>query len=213
MARRQRQKSGAAAPTGGIPVAAEDPPIAPDFNLSDYRLAGGRPGIDAIAANICSGADAKNGESPRAFPASLPEFVSTHDRSQRSADGRGLALGDHAAQGPAVEIDRALATANEHGGRLQLSEMLRLKGELMSMVSRRAEAEACLRQSIAIAERQGAKLPKLRSALSLARLLADKSKPREARAVLQPAYDAVTEGFDLTDLKAAAGLLAGFPNR
>ncbi len=109
-----------------------------------------------------------------------------------------------------VEIDRALATANRRGARFQLSEMLRLKGDLLTMLSksRLPEAEACFREAIDVAERQGAKLPKLQATMSFARLLAGKGEPAQARALLQPAYDAITEGRDLIDLKAAATLLA-----
>jgi hypothetical protein len=44
--------------------------------------------------------------------------------------------------------------------------------------------------------------------MSFARLLVGKGEAAQARALLQPAYDAITEGRDLTDLKAAAALLA-----
>jgi predicted ATPase len=113
-----------------------------------------------------------------------------------------------------VEIDRALSMANQHGGRFQFSEILRLKGELLAMLSKSKfpEAQACFREAIAAADKQGAKLPKLRSAMSLARLLAGKGGAAKARAVLQPAYEAITEGRDLSDLKAAAMLLADWRN-
>ena len=100
-----------------------------------------------------------------------------------------------------------------HDGRgqhFQLSEILRLKGDLLAMLSksRLDEAEACFREAIDVAERQGAKLPKLQATMSFARLLVGKGEAAQARALLQPAYDAITEGRDLTDLKAAAALLA-----
>ena len=79
--------------------------------------------------------------------------------------------------------------------------------------SRLPEAEASLRKAIATADKQGAKLPRLRSALSLARLVANRREPAAARALLQPAYDAVTEGRDLADLKSAAAMLADLGNR
>jgi predicted ATPase len=114
-----------------------------------------------------------------------------------------------------IEIDRALALANQHGSHFQVSEMLRLKGELLASLSksRLGDAEASVRMAIAAADRQRAKLPKLRSAMSLARLLADRGEAAEARALLRPAFDAVTEGRDLTDLRAAAALLADLGSR
>jgi DNA-binding SARP family transcriptional activator/predicted ATPase len=113
-----------------------------------------------------------------------------------------------------VEIERALSEANTHGGRLQFSEILRLKGELLLMRSkaRRGEAEACFRESLEVADRQGAKLPKLRSATSLSRLLADRGDVAGALSLLLPAHEAVAGGRDLADLKAAAALLAELRN-
>jgi DNA-binding SARP family transcriptional activator/predicted ATPase len=113
------------------------------------------------------------------------------------------------------EIDQALVTANQRGGRFQLPEMLRLKGELLAMLahSRLPEAETCFREAIAVADKQGAKLPKLRSAMSLARLLADIGEARNACSVLQPACEVITQGRDLSDLKAARALLANLKNQ
>lgn len=108
------------------------------------------------------------------------------------------------------EVDRALSAANQNGARFQMSEMLRVKGELLLMQEPEPgaeEAQACLREAIAVADQQGAKLPKLRSALSLARLLKRSSVPAQARTLLEPAYTAITEGLDLPDLKEAAALL------
>ena len=44
--------------------------------------------------------------------------------------------------------------------------------------------------------------------MSLARLLASRGGAPEARAVLTPAYEWFTEGFDTADLIAAKALLA-----
>jgi DNA-binding SARP family transcriptional activator/predicted ATPase len=108
------------------------------------------------------------------------------------------------------QIEHALVTAERNGARFQFSEMLRLKGELLATLSnaRRKEAGACFRESIAAADEQGAKLPKLRSATSLARLLMTEGNAGTARVVLQSAYHAITEGHDTSDLKAAGALLA-----
>ena len=113
------------------------------------------------------------------------------------------------------EVERALASARRRGERFQLSEMLRMQGELLMMLSRSRlpEAEACLRKAIAAADKQGAKLPKLRSAQSLARLLADRGETTKARDVLQPSVDAITEGRGLSDVRMAAALLKELGNR
>ena len=44
--------------------------------------------------------------------------------------------------------------------------------------------------------------------MSFAKLLVGKGEAAQARALLQPAYDAIAQGRELTDLKAAAALLA-----
>jgi len=109
-----------------------------------------------------------------------------------------------------VEIERALSMARLHGARFQFSEILRLKGELELMRSknRLREAEASFRESIEVADRQGAKLPKLRSARSLALLLAARGEVREAATLLRRSYDAISGGRDLGDMQASAALLA-----
>jgi predicted ATPase len=114
-----------------------------------------------------------------------------------------------------VEVERALAKAEGNGARFQISEMLRLKGELLSMVSKssRSEALACYREAMAAADEQGAKLPKLRAALSLARLLTAEGKAQAARVALRSAYGALTEGRDTADARQAAVLLAELGSR
>jgi predicted ATPase len=112
-----------------------------------------------------------------------------------------------------AEIERALATADRHGARFQISEMLRLKGELLAMLSNLPAAQACYRQAIAAADQQGAKLPKLRSALSLARLLMEKGGVARARETLLPAYGAISEGRDTADVREAETLLAELRGR
>jgi DNA-binding SARP family transcriptional activator/predicted ATPase len=107
------------------------------------------------------------------------------------------------------EIDRALTVANENGARFQVSEMLRLKGELLirNATPRMDEAEECLRQSLEAAVSQDAKLPGLGSALSLARLLKRNGNAAEARSILRPAYEAIREGRDLADMEQARLML------
>jgi predicted ATPase len=88
------------------------------------------------------------------------------------------------------------------------AETLRLRGDLLIADGHDpAAAEAYYKRSIALAQRQRAKLFELRSATSLARLWRDQSKPVEARDLLVPIYNWFTEGFDAPDLKEAKALL------
>jgi DNA-binding SARP family transcriptional activator/predicted ATPase len=114
-----------------------------------------------------------------------------------------------------AEIDRALCAANRRGARFQLSEMLRLKGELLAAHSHAAmaQAQACFREAIVTAQSQGASLPLLRAAISLARLGAENGDAANSRSVLEPACEAITQGDDLPDVRAARELLARLVER
>ena len=72
-----------------------------------------------------------------------------------------------------AEVERALTAALENGALFQYSELLRLKGELLLRKTHldRAEAKALFHNAVETAQRQGARLPQLRAATSLARLL------------------------------------------
>ena len=88
-------------------------------------------------------------------------------------------------------------------------EFLRLKGELLIALDRKAtaDAEVAFRQAIDIAQRQSSKSWELRAAMSMARLWRDQGRRNEARDLLAPVYDWFTEGFDTLDLKKAKTLL------
>jgi predicted ATPase len=68
-------------------------------------------------------------------------------------------------------------------------------------------AEDRFRQALDSARRQGALSFELRAATSLARLLHDRGRSTEGKALLRPVYDRFTEGFDTADLKVAKALL------
>jgi predicted ATPase len=64
-----------------------------------------------------------------------------------------------------------------------------------------------LYRALEIARRPEARSFELRAATSLARLLRDRGRSDEARALLAPVYEGFTEGFDTADLKDAKALL------
>lgn len=107
------------------------------------------------------------------------------------------------------EVERALSTAKEHNARFQFSEILRLKGELLLMLSKSNgdTVKACFCESLETADKQGARLAKLRSAVSLARFFHAKGDPVNARAVLQPSFAVIIEGHHTPALEEAATLL------
>ncbi len=70
----------------------------------------------------------------------------------------------------------------------------------------RRKPATCAR--LELSRRQGARAWELRTATDLAALLAREGKPERARALLQPVFEAFTEGLDTADLKAAQSLLS-----
>jgi class 3 adenylate cyclase/tetratricopeptide (TPR) repeat protein len=89
-------------------------------------------------------------------------------------------------------------------------EVRRLEGELLLRRSASAAdvAERKFRDALGLARKRGEKSLELRAAMSLARLLASRGSAPEGRAVLAPAYEWFTQGFDTADLIAAKSLLA-----
>ena len=89
------------------------------------------------------------------------------------------------------------------------SEILRMRGVLLTLTGDRVAAEASFRDAIAVAQQQSAKFFELRAALDLARHWHAQGKHDEARDLLAPIYGWFTEGFDTLDLKEAKALLDG----
>ncbi len=106
-------------------------------------------------------------------------------------------------------LAEALAAVHNTGERWCEVELYRLKGELLLARSGEdhGEAEACFRQALETARRQGAKSLELRAAMSLSRLWQQQGKGDEARELLAPIYGWFTEGFDTADLQEAKVLL------
>jgi tetratricopeptide (TPR) repeat protein len=88
-------------------------------------------------------------------------------------------------------------------------EILRLRGELRLKQEQTELAEGDFRDSIALAQKIGAKAWELRATMSLARLLAKQGHCDEARVMLAEIYGWFTKGFDTADLKDAKALLDG----
>jgi predicted ATPase/DNA-binding winged helix-turn-helix (wHTH) protein len=107
-------------------------------------------------------------------------------------------------------IDETISRVEESGELYLLPEALRMKGcaILASPESRVDGAEACFIQSLECSRRQGARGWELRTAIDLARLLANRGKPKEARKLLQPIFEQFTEGRDTADPQKAERLLA-----
>ncbi len=109
-------------------------------------------------------------------------------------------------------LQRAQAHMAEHDEHMWEAEVLRLSGELHDLQNAGAEVvDDCFARAIRIARVQGARSFELRAATSQARRWCDRGCGPQARALLQPVYEAFTEGHDSADLRAAAALLAVLP--
>ncbi|MDX2169992.1 MAG: adenylate/guanylate cyclase domain-containing protein [Deltaproteobacteria bacterium] len=89
------------------------------------------------------------------------------------------------------------------------AELLRLRAALLAARGDQAsDVAAAYREAIATAQRDGTRLLERRAAIALARLLAAGGQRDEARALLAPLQASFSEGFDTSDHRDAAAVLA-----
>ena len=105
-------------------------------------------------------------------------------------------------------IDDAIDVAARNGNAFFLSATHRIKGDVLQMHPDfgRTDAEASYRESLEIARAQQARLPELRTTLSLCRLWQSQNRIAEALSALVPVHDWFQEGFGHPDLIAAQEL-------
>jgi len=104
-------------------------------------------------------------------------------------------------------IDGAIARATDSGLAVDLSELLRIKSQILAAQHDREPAMNCLTEALAVARAQSALAWELRSTITLARLLSEDGHRDQARHTLALVYDRFTEGFETADLKLARTLL------
>ena len=104
-------------------------------------------------------------------------------------------------------IQEALDSAAQRKERWCEPELLRIKAEVVAALGHQDDAEALLRQSLVLAQEQGALSWQLRTATSLARLLRNQGRLADAIACLKPVFGRFTEGFGTPDLISAKQLL------
>jgi predicted ATPase len=106
-----------------------------------------------------------------------------------------------------VTINGAIAHAKNSGVEFYLSEVLRIKSQILAAQHDRESAMNCLTEALAVARTQSALAWELRSTMTLARLLSEDGQRDQARHTLALVYDRFTEGFETADLKLARALL------
>ena len=112
-------------------------------------------------------------------------------------------------------ICEAVSWAETRGRILELIDLLRVKGEILTSMSQQdaGEGEACLLESLQLARERGLLSFELRVGISLARLWADRAQRDKALDLLDPIFDRFSEGFQTRDLVAAANLLQQLRSR
>jgi predicted ATPase len=104
-------------------------------------------------------------------------------------------------------INGAMARAANSGVEFDLSELLRIKSQILAARHDRGSAMNCLTEALAVAREQSALAWELRSTMVLARMLSEDGQRDQARDTLALVYDRFTEGFETADLKLARALL------
>ncbi len=121
----------------------------------------------------------------------------------------GMAAAGQVAQALMV-IDEALAECEHTDERWSMTELLRIKGELLLLEGAPdapAAAENLFQQGLNWARRQAALSSELRCASSLARLWHNRARSEESRQLLLPIYNRFTEGFATSDQGVARSLM------
>jgi predicted ATPase/DNA-binding winged helix-turn-helix (wHTH) protein len=104
-------------------------------------------------------------------------------------------------------INGAIVHATRSGAQFDLSELLRIKSQILAARQERQSAIDCLTEALAVARQQSALSLELRATMVLARLLSDGGQRDQARHALGLVYDRFTEGFQTADLKRARAFL------
>jgi predicted ATPase/DNA-binding winged helix-turn-helix (wHTH) protein len=106
-----------------------------------------------------------------------------------------------------VTVNGGIARAKNSGVELDLSELLRIKSQILAARHDRESAMGCLTEAIAVARAQSALAWELRSTIALARILSASGYRDQARHMLALVYDRFAEGFETADLKLARAQL------
>src|ERR1700726_1149158 len=107
-------------------------------------------------------------------------------------------------------VNGAIARAKNSGAESNLSELLRIKSQILVAQHDRESAMNCLTEALTVAREQSALALELRTTMVLARLLSEDGQRDQARHTLTLVYGRFTEGFETADLKLARAMLEDF---
>jgi predicted ATPase/DNA-binding winged helix-turn-helix (wHTH) protein len=107
-------------------------------------------------------------------------------------------------------INRAIERATDRGSTFDMTELLRIKAQILAAMPQHGKDSAmnCLREALEIAKAQSALALELRSTIALVRLFAEGKQRDQALQELARVYGRFTEGFETVDLRIARQLMA-----
>ena len=109
-----------------------------------------------------------------------------------------------------IQVDQALALADETGEHWTDALLHRIRGEILLKrdAANTTPAEEAFLTAIAVAQQQKARSFELRAALSLAKLYQSTDRPADAHAVLAPALEGFSPTPEFLEIEEAQALLA-----
>jgi hypothetical protein len=119
-----------------------------------------------------------------------------------------LRVQEHTRAQRALDDARTVAIATEQNA--YASEHARLQAELLAATGRSSEAEESYVDAVTAARLQGALWLELRAARGFANFLAAAGRTDEARGILLPVWQQITEGTETLDYVYAEALLRTF---
>jgi class 3 adenylate cyclase/predicted ATPase len=171
---------------------------------------------EATAAMLRGWVDVMRGRLEQGL-AELRRGLAIHDRSPiglRKAYYGAMLVEAHIRRGDVdsglAQIEESLARVRNIGDHHWRPELLRLRGELLSLAASnsREPAEKAFQEALDCAREQKCRLLELRAAVSLGRSWALRGEPQEAQGLVAPIYAEFTEGLNTSDLKDARMFLA-----
>lgn len=167
------------------------------------------------AALACARGDAPSDAALCALEQAIAEFHAFHLLAQLPYHLSVLAEGQ-AQRGRLADAETTIVAALKRASATQerwcVPELLRVQSVIRTVAGQVDEAETLLRESMAMAQQNGAMSWRLRAANDLAQLWRAGARGREARELLQPIYNEFLEGFGTRDLVRTACLLASLPS-
>jgi class 3 adenylate cyclase/predicted ATPase len=109
--------------------------------------------------------------------------------------------------------EEAASIARSDGEVFAMSEVLRLKSNILLELGRHDDAQASLMEALTVARNQGALCFELRAAVDLARIATGRSERERALAALRSAYGKFSEGFTSHELMTARSVLVMMEGR